>query len=45
MPLLPREEARALLYVCTTSNKCYPKYVSITHHYTSEFLDMIIDPS
>ena len=37
MPLLPREE--------TTSNKCYPKYVSITHHYTSEFLDMIIDPS
>lgn len=44
MPLLPREEARALLYV-QTSNKCYPKYVSITHHYTSEFLDMIIDPS
>lgn len=44
MPLLPREEARGIA-ICTTSNKCYPKYVSITHHYTSEFLDMIIDPS
>lgn len=44
MPLLPREEARALLYV-QRATSAIPKYVSITHHYTSEFLDMIINPS
>lgn len=44
MPLLPREEARALLYV-QQATSAIPKYVSITHRYTSEFLDMIINPS
>lgn len=33
-----------MLYV-QRATSAIPKYVSITHHYTSEFLDMIINPS
>ena len=32
-----------MLYV-QRATSAIPKYVSITHHYTSEFLDMIINP-